>query len=82
MKRLIKIASTVTVLWNSVTLRNPEDETIRLPKRRFEITLDCTKSQYTSIIGTAVKASQKTVFFDQKYIVYLPIVKEVMNYKP
>jgi hypothetical protein len=40
---------------------------IRSPKRRFELELHNKKFQETSIIDTAVKASEKTVFFDHKY---------------
>jgi hypothetical protein len=38
-------------------------ETIHSPKRRLELELHGTKSQKASVIDTAVKASQKTVFF-------------------
>jgi hypothetical protein len=42
-------------------------ERIRSPKRRFELELQGTKSQDVSIIGTAVRAFQKTVFFDNDF---------------
>jgi hypothetical protein len=41
-------------------------EAICSPKRRFELEQHGTKSQNVSIIDTAVKASQRTMFFDHK----------------
>jgi hypothetical protein len=41
-------------------------EAILSAKRRFETELYGTKSQNACIIDTAVKASQRTVFFDHK----------------
>jgi hypothetical protein len=41
------------------------------PKRPFELELHDSKSQKASIIDTAMKVSQKTVFFDHKYRLYL-----------
>jgi hypothetical protein len=38
-------------------------ETIRSPKRQFELVLHSTKSHKTPLIDTAVKASQKTEVF-------------------
>jgi hypothetical protein len=38
-------------------------ETVRFPKRRFKLKIYSTKSQKASVIDIAVKASQKTVFF-------------------
>jgi hypothetical protein len=46
----------------NMTLKNPEDETTRSPKRLFEIELHGRKSQKASIIEIAVKTSQRTVF--------------------
>jgi hypothetical protein len=66
MERLIYSVSTVTQLWDPITLRNPEDggdifsETlVRTRYTRYEAPEDTT-------IDTAVKASQRTVFFDHK----------------
>jgi hypothetical protein len=44
-------------------------ETIRSPKRRFELKLHGTKSQKASIIDTTMKAFQRTVFFDHNVVV-------------
>jgi hypothetical protein len=41
-------------------------ESIRSPKRRFELQLHGTKSKKASITDTALTASKRTVFFDHK----------------
>jgi hypothetical protein len=45
----------------SITLKM---ETMRSPKRRLAVVLHGTMSQKASLLDTAVKASQKTVFVD------------------
>jgi hypothetical protein len=66
MERLINNDSTVTQLWNPITLRNPEDGGDIF----FEMSVLTTAARYKVpediIIDTAMKASQKTVFFDHK----------------
>jgi hypothetical protein len=44
-------------------------EKILPPKRRFNLELHSTKSQKASIIDIAVNASQKTVFFGNKFYI-------------
>jgi hypothetical protein len=39
-------------------------EIVRSPKRLFDIVLHDTEPQKTSVSDTALKASQKTVFFE------------------
>jgi hypothetical protein len=64
MDGLINSDSTVTQLWNPITLRNPEDGGNMFYKMSIELDVHGMKSQKASIIDTAVKASQKMVFFD------------------
>jgi hypothetical protein len=53
-------------------------ETILSAKRRFELEPHGTKSQKTSVIDTAVKASQRTVFFG---LTQYPSMKRPSNSK-
>jgi hypothetical protein len=47
-------------------MRTPKLVTIHSPKSRFELELQGTNSQKESIIDTAMRSSQRTVFFDHK----------------
>jgi hypothetical protein len=49
---------------NILTREPLKTEAVRFPKRKVEIVLHGVKFQKTSIIDTAVKTSQKAVFFE------------------
>jgi hypothetical protein len=62
-----------TDILENVTLKM---EAICSPNCRFELVLHGTKSQKAFIIDTAMKASQRTVFFDH---IYYPSVVRLIN---
>jgi hypothetical protein len=64
MERLSNNVSTV-ISWGNLSTQVPlKMERVGFPKRRFEIIIHGTKSQKTSLIDTAVKASQKAAVFE------------------
>jgi hypothetical protein len=64
MDRPINSDSKLTQLWDPITLRNPEDGGDIFFETSFLTRATRYKVPEDSIIDTAVKASQRTVFFD------------------